>query len=138
MFAARRVVGREVEGVEVELLGLHLGPLGQFPSHRDERVGDVFGQHDDRVPGAGRHPSRGQCDIDTFGHQHGRVALGTQRRQPFVVAALSGIAGGVDALTGLGSLFFGQHGQRLPRQRQRRAVAEMLRLDARQDVQGVR
>lgn len=82
--------------------------------------------------------SRGQCDIDTFGHQHGRVALGTQRRQPFVVAALSGIAGGVDALTGLGSLFFGQHGQRLPRQRQRRAVAEMLRLDARQDVQGVR
>ncbi len=58
-----------------------------------------------------------------FGHQHGRVARHAASPAARVVAALSGIAGGVDALTGFGSLFFGQHGQRLPRRRQRRAVA---------------
>ena len=48
------MVGREVERVEVELLGLDLGSLGQLPPHRDEDVGDVVGQDRDGVPGADR------------------------------------------------------------------------------------
>ena len=36
----RRVVGAEVQGVEVEPLRLDLGPLGDLPAHRDEDVGD--------------------------------------------------------------------------------------------------
>ena len=131
------MVGREVERVEVELLGLDLRPLGQFPSHRDEGIGDVLGQDRDRVPGAGRLPSRRQRDVDAFGDQHRRVALGAQRRQPFVVAALGLAACGVDALAGVGALVLGQRAQRLSRQRHRRAVAEVFGLDARQRVQVV-
>ncbi len=37
---ARRVVGVEVQGVEVEPLGLDLGALGDLPAHADEQVGD--------------------------------------------------------------------------------------------------
>ncbi len=86
LLAARRVIGREVQGVEVELLGLDLGSLGQFPPHRDEGVGDVLGQDRDRVACAGRLAGRGQRHVDALGDQHRRVPLGAQRRQSFVVA----------------------------------------------------
>jgi hypothetical protein len=52
------MVGREVQRVEVELLGLDLGSLCELPAHRDERVGDVLGQDGDRMPGADRLASR--------------------------------------------------------------------------------
>ena len=39
----RRVVGVEVQRVEVEPLGLELGPLGDLPAHADEDVGDPLG-----------------------------------------------------------------------------------------------
>ncbi len=111
------MVGREVQGIEVELFGFDLGALSQLPTHRDEGVGDVFGQDRDRVPGAGGLPSRRQGDVDAFGDQHGRVALGTQHRQSFVVVALDLAACGVDALAGIGALLLGQSPQRLPGQR---------------------
>ena len=73
------MIGREVQRVEVELLGLDLGAFGQLPAHRDERVGDMLGQDRDRVPGADRLTGRRQRDVDALGDEHGGVALGAQR-----------------------------------------------------------
>ena len=91
--AAGRVVWREVQRIEVELLALHLRPLGQLPAHRDEGVGDVLGQDGDRVARTERLAGRRQGDVDGLGHQNGRVALGAQRRQPLVVVGLRGRRG---------------------------------------------
>lgn len=116
LFAAGRVVGWKVQRVEIELLGLDLRSLDQFPAHRDEGVGDVFAQEGDRVARAGWLPGRRQGHVDALGHQSRRVALGAQRGQPLVVAVLGVGAGGVDAPTGVGALGFGQRGQRLASQ----------------------
>ena len=75
--AARRVVRWEVQRVEVELFGLHLGALGQLPAHRHKGVGDVLGQDGDRVAGADRLSGGGQGDVDRLGDQDRGVALGT-------------------------------------------------------------
>lgn len=87
------------------------------------------------MPCAGRLPCGRQGDVDTFGDQHSGVALGPQRRQSFVVAALDLAAGDVDALADVGPVILGHAGQRLSRKRQRRAVAEVLGLGARQLVE---
>ena len=126
LLAARRMVGREVQGVEVELLGLDLGALGQFPAHRHEGVGDVLGQDGDRVPRPGGLAGRRQRHVDALGHQDGGVALGAQHRQPLVEEPLRLAARDVDALAGVGAVVLGQCGERLAGQRQRRAVAEVL------------
>ena len=135
LLAARRMVGREVQRVEVELLGLDLGPLGQLPAHRDERVGDVLGQDRDRVPGADRLTGRRQRHVDALGDQHGGVALGPQRGEALVVGALRLGARDVDPLARVGAVGLGQRAQRLAGQRDRRAVAEVLGLGARESVQ---
>ena len=46
----RRVVGVEVEGVEVVPLVLELGTFGDLPPHADEDVGDLLLQERDRMP----------------------------------------------------------------------------------------
>ena len=48
-----RMVGREVQRVEVVPLGLDLGALGDLVAHPDEHVGQPVGQGGDRMPGAG-------------------------------------------------------------------------------------
>lgn len=134
LFTARGVVGGKVEGVEVELLGFYLRALRKLPSHRDESIGDVLGQDRDWVPSPGRMPRRRQGDVYAFGDQDRCVALGAQCGQPFVVTALDLRACDVDPLAGIGALVFRQGAQRLARQGQRRAVAQMLGFDARQGV----
>ena len=129
------MVGGEIERIEVELLGLDFGPLGQFPSHRDERVGDVLGQDRDRMARAGRLPSRGQRHVDALGDQHRRIALGAQRLQTFVVAALDIAARGIHQPAGVSAVGLGHGGQRLSRQRHRRAIAEMFGLGTSQRVE---
>jgi hypothetical protein len=47
-----RMVGAQVERVEVEPLGLDLGPLGDLPAHRDEDVADPLGDQLEGVTGA--------------------------------------------------------------------------------------
>ena len=59
LHGARRVVGPEVERVEVEPLGLDDRALGDLPAHRHEDVGDPLRQRGDRVPGAGGARSQG-------------------------------------------------------------------------------
>ena len=135
LLAARRMVGREVERVEVELLGLDLGSLGQLPAHRDEGVGDVLGEDRDRVPRADRLTGRRQRHVDALGDQHRGVALGPQHLQSLVVAALRLGADDVDPLARVGSIGLRQRSQRLPCQRERRAVAQVLGLGARQGVE---
>ena len=135
LFAARRVVGREVERIEVELLGLDFRPLGQFPPHRYEGVGDVLGQNRDRMPRAGRLAGRRQGHVDALGDQDGGIPLSAQRRQPFVVTALNIAAGAVHKTTGVRTIRLGQRGQRLARQRQRRAITKVLGLGTCQCVE---
>jgi hypothetical protein len=129
------VIGREVQRVEVELLGLDLGSLRQLPAHRDERVADVLGQDRDRMPGADRLAGRRQRDVDALGDQHGGVALGPQGGQALVVGALRLGARDVDPPACVRAVGLGQRTQRLAGQRDRRAVAEMLGLRAGQFVQ---
>ena len=57
--------------------------------------------------GADRLPGRGQRDVDTLGHQHGRVAFDAQRRQPVVVGAWASRARHVHPLAGIGALGLG-------------------------------
>ena len=57
----RRVVGAEVQGVEVEPLGLELGPLGDLVAHRDEDVGDALLQGG--AAGAGRRAAAGEGSV---------------------------------------------------------------------------
>ena len=135
LLAARRMVGREVQRVEVELLGLDLGSFGQLPAHRDERVGDVLGQDGDRVAGADGLPGRRQRHVDALGDQHCGVALGAQHGEPLVVGLLRLGARDVDPLARVGAVGLGQRPQRLAGQRDRRAVAEVLGLGAGQRVE---
>ena len=71
----RRVVGQEVKRVEVVPLGLDLWPLGDLVAHRDEHVGELVGEHADRVAGTLRRAVVGQRDVDALGDQHLLVAL---------------------------------------------------------------
>ena len=52
--AAGRVVGRDVERVEVGPLQLDLGALGDLVPHADEQVADALHQRGQRVPGPAR------------------------------------------------------------------------------------
>ena len=70
-----RVVGQEVQRVEVEVLCLDLRSVGDLPAHADEDVGDLLGQDRDRVLGptltaGGRHG-----DVDALGGENLGVAL---------------------------------------------------------------
>ncbi len=104
LLAARRVVGRKVQCVEVELLGLDLGSLGELPAHRDECVGDMLGQDRDRVAGADGLTGRRQRHVDALGDQHFSVAFGAQYREPLVVGLLRRGARHVDSLACVGTI----------------------------------
>ena len=75
LHGAGRVVGPEVEGVEVEPLGLDDRALGDLPAHRHEHVGDLLVHHRDRVAGAlgGAVPREG--DVDGLLDEHPRLGL---------------------------------------------------------------
>ena len=83
LHGARRVVGAEVEGVEVEPLGLDDRALGDLPAHRHEDVGDaartsvVSGC---RAPRGGA--VRGQRDVDGLLDQHPLLVLGLEHGLP--------------------------------------------------------
>lgn len=88
LLAARRVVRREVERIEVELFGLDLRPFGELPAHRDEGVGDVLGEDRDGVARTDRLTRRRQRDVDAFGDQDRRVSFGAQCGEALVIAVL--------------------------------------------------
>ncbi len=59
LHGARRVVGVEVEGVEVVPLALELGAFGHLPAHADEHVGHALLQQRQRMA-CSRGPAGGQ------------------------------------------------------------------------------
>ena len=124
--ATGRMVRRKVQRVEVELLAFHLGPLGQFPAHRDEGVGDVLGQDRDGVTRPDGLTRRWQGHVDGLGDQYRRIPLGAQHRESVVEGGLGLGAGDIDPLAGVGPVLAGQRAHRLPGQRQRRPIPEMF------------
>ena len=76
----RRMVGPEVERVEVEPLGFQFRTLRHLPAHADEDVLDVLDHGGDGVSVAGRPPVERQRDVDPLRRQHPGVALGDQLR----------------------------------------------------------
>jgi hypothetical protein len=82
------------------------------------------------MPGTDRLAGRRQRDVDALGDQHGGVALGPQGGEALVVGALRVGARHVDPLACVRSVGLGEGTERLPCQRDRRAVAEVLGLNA--------
>src|SRR5512133_3584216 len=70
LHGARRMIGNEVEGVEVHPLGLELGALGHLPAHRNEDVFHEVHQRGDRVDCADRWGLDGQRHINSLLDQH--------------------------------------------------------------------
>ena len=126
------MVGQEVQCIEVEVLGLDLGSFGDLPAHPDEHVGNLIGDHRDRVPRSRRTTRTGQGDIDGLGDQDGRVAFGGQHRQSFLVGALDLAAGDVDSFARFGLLLFGQRAELAAGQSDRRLVPHVFGLGDRE------
>ena len=135
LFASGGVVRREVQGVEVELLRLDLGPLGQLPTHRDERVRDVFRQDRDGMARTDRLAGRRQRHVDLLGLQRRSVPLGAQHLESLVVGALSVRPGHVHEPTRVGAGLLGQRRQRLAGQGDGRSVAEVRGLGSGERVE---
>ena len=88
MHRPRRVVGIEVQGVEVEPLVLELGPLGDLPPHADEDVAHLLHEGAERMPGARQRAGRDGRDVDRLGSaprgllRLGQLGLARSERLP--------------------------------------------------------
>jgi hypothetical protein len=120
-----RVVGREVQGVEVVPLGLDLGAFGDLVAHVHEHVGQPLADRRHRVPGAGQGPVPGQRDVDRLGDQDPLVPVGFQFGLPLSERGLDGAARAADPLARLGPRGRGQGPDLRVGQRQRGPVAEV-------------
>jgi hypothetical protein len=133
---AGRVVAADVEGVEVQPLGLELRALGDLVAHPDEDVGDPVGQRGQRVPGArGAAGPTGSVTStrSSASTRASRSASSSARR------ALEGLgdgdAGGVDPLAGVRPGRGRQGAQLAAGQQHRRPVPEVGRADGGQRLQ---
>ena len=125
LHGAGRVVLAEVQRVEVQPRRLDLGALRDLPAHRHEHVGDLLADLRDGMAGAARDPVPRQRDVDGLLDEHPLVALGDEHLAAGVERGLRLLAGGVDALAGVGALGAGQRAQLAAGQLQRRTIAEV-------------
>ena len=123
---ARRVVGAEVERVEVEPLGLDERALGDLPAHRDEDVGDPLGEHRDRVPGSGDLAVPGKGDVDGLLDEHPLLGLDLELGLTLGQCLVDGAPGLADPLAGVLARLGRQRADLPVGQRQRRTVAGVL------------
>ena len=135
LHGARGMVGGDVQGVEVEPLGLDLGALGDLVAHRDEHVLDTLHERGQRVPGSSRATIRGKRDVDRLLHEHALVTLGGQDDLAVLEGLLDRRTGHAHALARLGLRRRGQRTDLTVGQGQRRAVAGMLEADGLQGVE---
>ena len=75
-----RMVGQEVEGVEVVPLGFDLRPLSDLEAHADEDVRHPLGDRGQRVPGPAGNPVVGQGDVNRLLDEDTRLVLLFQLR----------------------------------------------------------
>ena len=99
---AGRVVLAEVEGVEVQPLGLDLRALDDLPAGADEGVHEPLGRQLERVPGAGRAAADGAGDVDRLLDEDAPVALVLELALPGGVGPAELGLGRADPLAGLG------------------------------------
>ncbi len=102
-----RVVGQEVQGIEVVVLGFDFRSLRDLPAHRDEHVGDLLGDDGDGVPRAERAAGRGEGHVDRFGDEDRGVALCLQFFAARVEGGLHCGAVCVDAFSCVGAFWAG-------------------------------
>ena len=129
LHGARRVIGVEVQRIEVEPLALDLGALGDLPAHSREDVAHPVLQQRERMPRAGREPRRQRRDVDGLGGELrgglGLDDLGLAGGERLVDAA----AGAADELAESGLLLVGHVAQLGVQERQRRLLAGVLGAD---------
>ena len=129
LHGARRVVGAEVEGVEVQPLGLDDRALGDLPAHRDEDVVDQLGTGGQRVAGPAGRAVDGQRDVDGLLDQHPLLVLGLEHLGAGGQGLGDRPAGLADALAGLLACLRRQRADLAVGQGQRRAVACVVEPD---------
>ena len=123
---ARRVVGAEVERVEVEPLGLDERTFRHLPAHRDEDVGDPLGEHRDRVPGSGDLAVPGKGDVHGLLDEHPLLGLDLELGLTLPQCLVDRAPGLADPLAGVLARLGRERADLPVGQRQRRAVAGVL------------
>ncbi len=100
--AASRVVERDVEGLEVVPVRLHLRPLGDLVAHADEDVLQLFADLGDEVEVAGERAGSHFREIEPVGRQPVRPGrpgkLGAPDRNGFLDPAPEGVQSSAGAL----------------------------------------
>ncbi|MDQ0732652.1 hypothetical protein QFZ57_003446 [Arthrobacter sp. B1I2] len=132
------VVRLEVQGVEVEPLGFHLGAFGDFPAHAHEDVGHAVLQRGERMAGTGAATARGGGDVNGFLDQDPGVVLGFQHRGPVGERLVDPAAGGAHQLSGERFLVLGQPANFTVGKAQRRLLTAVGKPHRLQLVQGGR
>ena len=79
---ARRVIGGCVERLEVVVVGLDLGTLGDLVAHADEDVLDLAARRSDQVQVAQRERTTRQRDVDAVAFERPDQFVGLELRQP--------------------------------------------------------
>ena len=122
------MVGRGVQGVEVEPAVLGFRPLGDLVSHRREDVDHAVDHQRERMAAAERSAGRRHGDVDGFLDENAGVAFGVELGGAALERLVDGRRQRVQALTGLGPLG--------ARQRSERPAGEAQRGTATADVSG--
>jgi len=95
---ARRVVGRDVHGVEVQVGGLHLGALGELVAHADEHVDHGLFDLGEQVRTARWNHGRRHRQVQPFGTQAGVQLASLQHHHARVERCLEVLLEGVELL----------------------------------------
>ena len=120
----RRVMGGDVEGLEVVVVVLDLRALGDTEAGVGEQALDTQQGAGNRVQATAGLAASGQGNVHPLGLQPGLQGLALQRTAALVDPGLELLLGLVDGLPGLGTLFLGQLTQGLELLGQQTALAE--------------